>query len=125
MTDDRWQPWRLPPARLATAHALGLGGRARMAAGVRAVVRTDAAALELETFAADEDVTSLDVVVDGDLWRREPPAAGAAGGGSVDEISQGSRHRRSDGGRLDHDQPADTCPAQRFHAVSDDAGQCG
>ncbi|MGX7671108.1 SGNH/GDSL hydrolase family protein [Plantactinospora sp. DSM 117369] len=78
VTDDRWQPWRLPPARLATAHALGLGGRARMAAGVRAVVRTDAAALELETFAADEDVTSLDVVVDGDLWRRVPLAAGAS-----------------------------------------------
>ncbi|TDC06303.1 hypothetical protein E1267_16835 [Nonomuraea longispora] len=73
-----WQPWRLPPGRIATAHASGLVTRARMPAGVRAVVRTDASALELRTHAADDDVTSLDVVVDGALWRRTALTAGAA-----------------------------------------------
>ncbi|MEO3890646.1 GDSL-type esterase/lipase family protein [Nonomuraea sp. B5E05] len=73
-----WQPWRLPPDRIATAHAPGLVTRARMPAGVRAVVRTDATALELRTHAVDDDVTSLDVVVDGALWRRTALTAGAA-----------------------------------------------
>lgn len=72
-----WQPWRLPPDRIATAHAPVLVTRARMPAGVRAVVRTDAAALELRTYAAADDVTSLDVTVDGMLWRRTALAAGA------------------------------------------------
>ncbi|MCG5220345.1 SGNH/GDSL hydrolase family protein [Streptosporangium soli] len=72
-----WQPWRLPPDRIATAHAPDLATRARMPAGVRAVVRTDATALELRTYAVDDDVTSLDVVVDGALWRRTALTAGA------------------------------------------------
>ncbi|MBF8189254.1 hypothetical protein ITP53_26680 [Nonomuraea sp. K274] len=73
-----WQPWRLPPDLIATAHAPGLVTTARMPAGVRAVVRTDATALELRTFAVNDEVTSLDVVVDGTLWRRTPLTAGAA-----------------------------------------------
>ncbi|HEX6682653.1 MAG TPA: GDSL-type esterase/lipase family protein [Candidatus Limnocylindrales bacterium] len=72
-----WQPWRLPPERLDTAHAPRLFWRARMPAGVRAVVHTDASAVELPILALDDEVTSLDVTVDGTLWRRLPLTKGA------------------------------------------------
>ncbi|MEV0398060.1 GDSL-type esterase/lipase family protein [Polymorphospora rubra] len=75
---DAWQPWRLPPDRIHTAHAPDLVARARMAAGVRATVRTDATALELRVIALDDEMAPVDVVVDGALWRREPLAAGAS-----------------------------------------------
>ncbi|MDQ7905701.1 SGNH/GDSL hydrolase family protein [Phytohabitans sp. ZYX-F-186] len=75
--DGAWQPWRLPPERVETAHAPDLVARARMAAGIRAAVQTDATALELRVIALDGEVAPLDVVVDGVLWRREPLAAGA------------------------------------------------
>jgi lysophospholipase L1-like esterase len=71
-----WQPWRLPPDRVDTAHAPDLVSRARMAAGVRAAVRTDATALELRVIASSGEVGALDIVVDGALWRREPLAGG-------------------------------------------------
>lgn len=71
-----WQPWRLPPGRAGTAHAPELLARARMAAGVRAAVHTDASALELRIVAASGDVSPLDIVVDGALWRREPLTGG-------------------------------------------------
>ena len=74
---DMWQPWRLPPERITTAHARVLVSRARSAAGIRAVVHTDASALELP-IAADDEVTSLDVIVDGTLWRRVPVSRGAS-----------------------------------------------
>ncbi|MDG4789136.1 SGNH/GDSL hydrolase family protein [Micromonospora sp. WMMD1102] len=74
--DGDWQPWRLPPDRVATAHAPELVERARMAAGVRAAVRTDATALELRIVASTDEVGALDVVVDGALWRREPLTGG-------------------------------------------------
>ncbi|MGI5149686.1 GDSL-type esterase/lipase family protein [Plantactinospora sp. CA-294935] len=75
--DGAWQPWRLPPDRVDTAHAPDLVLRARMAAGVRATVRTDATALELRVIALDDEVAPVDVLVDGALWRREPLGAGA------------------------------------------------
>ena len=72
-----WRPWRLPPARLDTAFAPALGRVARMAAGVRAAVRTDARKLTLEITAADDRVSPLDVLVDGELWARRPQHAGS------------------------------------------------
>jgi len=73
---DTWQPWRLPPERIATAHAPVLASRARSAAGIRAVVHTDATALELPIVVLDDEVTSLDVIVDGTLWQRVPLSEG-------------------------------------------------
>lgn len=61
---DWWQPWRLPPDRLPTAHAPELERHARMPAGVRICVQTDATELVLMVD-GDVDSSPLDVLVDG------------------------------------------------------------
>jgi hypothetical protein len=70
---DWWQPWRLPPDRIGTAHAPSLTRHARMPAGARIGLRTDAArvALAIEVEVDDPaDVPLVDVVVDGELAHR-------------------------------------------------------
>lgn len=83
--DDWWQPWRLPPDRIDTAHAPSLTERARMPAGARIGLRTDATwlslAIEVDTGDEPSDNVFVDVVVDGQLARRLPVVPGR---GSVD-----------------------------------------
>jgi hypothetical protein len=82
---DWWQPWRLPPDRIDTAHAPSLTERAQMPAGARIGLRTDATwlSLEIEGDTGDEpsDNVFVDVVADGQLARRLPVVPGR---GSVD-----------------------------------------
>jgi GDSL-like Lipase/Acylhydrolase family len=73
-----WQPWRLPVQGFATAHAPELEARASMPAGVRAMLRTDATALTIDIATAGDEVSPLDVTVDGQLWDRRPLDAGVA-----------------------------------------------
>jgi hypothetical protein len=72
-----WQPWRLLSAQADRAHAPDLVRVARMAAGVRAQVRTDATALVLTVEHTDGE-GRLDVVVDGALEHRVDLAQGRA-----------------------------------------------
>src|SRR5687767_905136 len=73
---DWWQPWRLPPDRIDTAHAPSLTERARMPAGARIGLRTDATRLSLaiDVDTGDEPLAnvSVDVVADGQLMHRLP-----------------------------------------------------
>ncbi|UFU02648.1 GDSL-type esterase/lipase family protein [Ruania suaedae] len=72
-----WRPWRLPPERADRAHAEPLLFPARMAAGVRAELRTDAARLTLPVlFDECESSWPLDVTVDGELHARVAVALG-------------------------------------------------
>ncbi|CAM3540423.1 GDSL-type esterase/lipase family protein [Occultella aeris] len=66
---DLWQPWRLLSAQADRAHAPDLIRVARMAAGVRAQVRTDATEILLPVEHTDGE-GRIDLVVDGDLERR-------------------------------------------------------
>lgn len=70
-----WQPWRLPPGRIETAHAPDLTQRARMPAGARIAVRTDATGM---TVPVDGDVESspMDVLVAGERIGRFAIAPG-------------------------------------------------
>jgi hypothetical protein len=96
---DWWAPWRLPPARIETAHAPALTGHARKPAGARIGMRTDATALSIAIERVDfddespEDPAHVDIVVDGRLAHRLPVAPGAGsvaaelpGGGKEVEI---------------------------------------
>ena len=75
--DRAWsQPWRLPRSRLALAHAPDLAHRAAMAAGVRAVLDTDATGLALEVEMLDDDGSPVDVAVDGEPHARHRLAVG-------------------------------------------------
>ncbi len=66
-----WHPWRLPPERADRAHSDALLFPARMAAGVRVELRTDASALSLPlNYDENEEPWPLDVTVDGDLHQR-------------------------------------------------------
>lgn len=69
---ELWQPWRLPSRQLLTAHSPVLTEKARMAAGVRAEMITDAGALALEIVIDHETPSPVDLVVDGGLLAREP-----------------------------------------------------
>jgi hypothetical protein len=77
---DWWQPWRLPPDRIDTAHAPTLERHARMAAGVRIGMRTDATSVAIAIAANPDDewmrTALLDIVVDGQLLHRLPIASG-------------------------------------------------
>ncbi len=66
---DWWQPWRLPPDRVATAHAPDLALRARMPAAVRIAVRTDAARIAVRVH-GDVDSGPLDVLIKGERTHR-------------------------------------------------------
>lgn len=68
--DGLQQPWRLPPDRARRVHAPELIRMARMAAGVRLEMITDAASVELTLQFTDEDPGAVDVLVDGHLVDR-------------------------------------------------------
>jgi hypothetical protein len=71
----RWQPWRLPPAELATAASKELEAGARHAAGARFDFVTDVERVTI-AFTGAEDSSALDVVVDGGLHARVPITLG-------------------------------------------------
>ncbi|ACQ78438.1 lipolytic protein G-D-S-L family [Beutenbergia cavernae DSM 12333] len=74
--DGRARAWRLLPERAARAHAPELVRHATMAAGVRALVTTDASEARLELdFEHDADAR-LDVLLDGELYRRVEVTSG-------------------------------------------------
>ncbi len=73
----RFAPWRIPPADLRSFDAEELVLKARMAAGVRLEVDTDAASIEMTVEALDEGTSPLDLVVDGELALRSPIGEGA------------------------------------------------
>jgi hypothetical protein len=77
-----WQPWRLPPDRIETAHAPTLTERARMPAGARIGMRTDATSIAIAIdIAADDprlEQALVDVVIDRQLAHRLPVAPGGA-----------------------------------------------
>jgi hypothetical protein len=75
---DWWQPWRLPPDRIETAHAPTLTERARMPAGARIGMRTDATTVSIAIDAGGDGEASplLDIVVDGQLAHRLRVASG-------------------------------------------------
>ena len=66
---DWWQPWRLPPDRVETAHAPDLAIRARMPAGVRFAVRTDAVRVAI-VLDGDAESAPVDVLVEGKRTQR-------------------------------------------------------
>lgn len=72
-----WQPWRLPPERLPTAHSADLVDRARMPAGTRIAFRTDATQVEL-CLQADHESSPVDVLVGGQLLQRQAVTPGVA-----------------------------------------------
>lgn len=80
---DWWQPWRLPPERIDTAHAPTLTERARMPAGARIGMRTDATrvSIAIDGDAGDDNLafSLVDIVVDGELAHRLPVVAGRGG----------------------------------------------
>lgn len=65
--DGVWWPWRLSRRELATCAAPRLTDRARMPAGGRLAVTTDATALAVDTVGDPRQDGCLDVVVDGAL----------------------------------------------------------
>lgn len=71
-------PWRLPPDDLRVFDDEQFIARARMAAGVRLHVRTDASAILTEISSDEEGIAPLDVVVDGHLHNRSRLAPGRA-----------------------------------------------
>ncbi len=90
---DWWQPWRLPPERIGTAHAPTLEERARMPAGARIGMRTDATrvSLAIDGDAADDNLaySLVDITVDGELAHRLPVLAGS--GGVAAEVPAGDK----------------------------------
>lgn len=72
----RWQPWRLPPSHPGLVHAPGLASMARMPAGMRAVVRTDAAEIWMRLYADRDETTVVDVLADGELLARHAMRGG-------------------------------------------------
>ena len=71
VAEDEWfQPWRVLPERADRAHAPVLLDIARMAAGIRVQLRTDATALVLPISYAYDTAAHLDVTVDGELHTR-------------------------------------------------------
>ncbi|SEE62698.1 GDSL-type esterase/lipase family protein [Ruania alba] len=74
---DLWRPWRLPPERTDRVHAPDLLWPARMAAGVRSELRTDASRLSLPIRYTYDAPGFVDVTVDGGLHRRVELASGA------------------------------------------------
>lgn len=64
---DWWQPWRLPPDRIPTPRLAEL---ARMPAGVRVGMRTDARLLSVPLFGDPDYSLPVDVLVDGQLAHR-------------------------------------------------------
>lgn len=72
---DWWQPWRLPPDRLPTAHAPELDRHARMPAGARIALETDATGIVI-SLEGDVESSPLDVLVDGEHTHRLAVAQG-------------------------------------------------
>lgn len=64
--------WRVPPSYFHGFDAQALVARARMAAGIRLDVTTDAAAIEVQVSSSASDVSPIDVIVDGTLMSRTP-----------------------------------------------------
>ncbi|MFC0531506.1 GDSL-type esterase/lipase family protein [Phytohabitans kaempferiae] len=73
---DWWWALRLPAERLARSTAPGLVRQARMPAGVRLGLRTDARALTLRLLGDPGGSAPVDVVVDGRLLHRLPVTGG-------------------------------------------------
>ena len=67
---EAWQPWRLHPDAEGLAYAPELFARARMAAGVRLRLRTDARAITVELELEGDAPGSVDLVVDGLMTER-------------------------------------------------------
>jgi hypothetical protein len=72
---ERWQPWRLPADRVATAHTEVLTDRAMIPNGARATLRTDASSFELPVAGDTERDSVIDVFVDGERTHRLTVAA--------------------------------------------------
>jgi len=69
--DQWWQPWRLLPEHAGRAHAPALLEGARMPAGVRAELRTDATALRLPIeYTSHDRPGRIDVLLNGELHTR-------------------------------------------------------
>jgi hypothetical protein len=73
--DEMWKPWRLPADRMADysprpAPYLGLPATARMPAGIRASLRTDATSLALDLDVIRSMGSTLDILVDNELHKR-------------------------------------------------------
>lgn len=83
-----WQPWRLLPEEEPLAYAPELYSRARMAAGVRLRMITDADRLTAEIDLAEPDGGTLDLIIDG---HRTDRIALAGGRTSIDLRLPGRR----------------------------------
>ncbi|TDE88811.1 hypothetical protein EXU48_22240 [Occultella glacieicola] len=131
--DGLWQPWRLLPAQADRAHAPDLIRVARMAAGVRAQVRTDAGELVLPFEHADGE-GRIDLIVDGELTRRVDVAEGVAevrlplpaGVHDVELwLPQSGNTRVGDLGLVGANVAEATAPRPRWTTYGSSISQCG
>lgn len=67
---EYWRPWRLPSARIGTAHSPSLTAGASGANGIRAELRTDATELELDIVPLSDQSAPVDILVDDQLHFR-------------------------------------------------------